>query len=55
MLVLNSFRAGLSNTSIRDHIDYVDSCAINELFLAANPVFNLERYTHSPKLLISTL
>lgn len=43
MLVLNSFRVGLPNTCIRDHIDYVDSCAINEFFLAANPIFNLER------------
>lgn len=55
MLVLNSFRAGLSNTSVRGQIDYVDSFAINELFLAANPVFNLERDTRAPKLLKSTL
>lgn len=46
VLVLNSFRATLSNVSIRNHINYVDSCAINDTFLASHPVFNIERYTH---------
>lgn len=45
MLILNSFRATLSNVSIRDDINDVDRHAVTEEFLASNQICNIERYT----------